>query len=166
MKSLKNSDFNFQKGNLINPDSFNGYGDSVSKKIWWLVVELDRMEQVLRRQSKLAKRYSTDRAIYNTTANAYNHAFELVCEVFEIFRIEKFEKFEHFKEFEYKLKRSKKLKLYKNEDWLRGKYEGEGLSTYQIAEICNVHRVTIKNYIEKFGIKKRGKANGDYRKTI
>ena len=162
MKNLKNSDFNFQKGNLINPDSFNGYGDSVSKKIWWLVVELDRMEQVLRRQSKLAKRYSTDRAIYNTTANAYNHAFELVCEVFELFRSEKFERFEHFNEFEYKLKRSKvlkhgkKLKLYKNEDWLRGKYEGEGLSTYKIAEICNVHRVTIKNYIDKFGIKKRG----------
>ena len=53
------------------------------------------------------------------------------------------------------MKHGKKLKLYKNEDWLREKYLGEGLSTYQIAEICNVHRVTIKNYIDKFGIKRR-----------
>jgi len=162
MKSLKNSDFNFKKDNLLNPESFNGYANSVSKKIWWLVVELDRMEQIQRRQSKLKKRYSTDRAIYNAAANAYNHAFELVCESFELFRSEKFEKFERFNEFEYKrtrnktLKRGKKLKLYKNEDWLRGKYLGEGLSTYQIAEICNVHRVTIRNYLNKFGINKRG----------
>ena len=106
MKTLKKDDFNFQKDNLINPEAFNGYGNSVSKKIWWLVVELDRMEQVHRRLSKLAKRYSTDRAICNHAANAYNHAFELVCEVFELFRSEKFEKFEHFNEFEYKLKRS------------------------------------------------------------
>ena len=163
MKILKKGDFNFKKDGFFDPKRFDGYGNSISKKIWWLVVELDRMEQVQRRQSKLKKRYSTDRAIYNAAANSYNHAFELVCETFELFRSEKFEKFEYFNEFEYKRKRSKrlkrsmKLKLYKNEDWLRGKYEGEGLSTCQIAEICNVHRVTIKNYIDKFGINKRGK---------
>jgi len=152
MKSLCKSDFNFKKDHLINPKRFDGYGNAISKKIWKLIVELDRMEQVLRIESNRRKDYLADRAIYNAAANAYNYAFDLACEIFQLSPDEEFK----YDNFEYRLKRSKKLKLYKNEDWLRGKYEGEGLSTYQIAEICNVHRVTIKNYIDKFGIKKRG----------
>ena len=153
MKTLKKDDFIFKKDEFINPKRFDGYGNSISKKIWKLIVELDRMEQVQRIASNRNKDFLCDRAIYNAAANAYNHAFDLACEIFQLSSAEEFK----YDNFEYRLKRSKKLKLYKNEDWLRGKYEGEGLSTYQIAEICNVHRVTIKNYIDKFGIKKRGK---------
>ena len=150
MKTLKKGDFNFKKDNLLNTESFNWYANSVSKKIWWLVVELDRMEQVQRLLANRSKEFAADQAIYNAAANAYNHAFDMACEIFQLSPHEEFE----YDNFEYKLKRSTKLKLYKNEDWLRGKYEGEGLSTYQIAEICNVHRVTIKNHIDKFGITK------------
>ena len=153
MTGLRKSDFNFKKDGLIDPKRFDGYGNNISNKIWKLIIELDRMEQVQRIASNRNKDFVADRAIYNAGANAYSHAFDLACEIFQLSPNEEFK----YNNFEYRLKRSNKLKLYKNEDWLRGKYEGEGLSTYQIAEICNVHRVTIKNYIEKFGIKKRGK---------
>ena len=153
MKSLCKSDFHFKKEGLIDPKRFDGYPNSLSKKIWKLIVELDRMEQVQRLAANRNKDFVADRAIYNAGANAYSHAFDLACEIFQLSPAEVFQ----YDNFEYRLKRTNKLKLYKNEDWLRGKYEGEGLSTYQIAEICNVHRVTIKNYIDKFGISKRGK---------
>ena len=149
-KQRNKSDFNFKKDNLLNPESFNGYANSISKKIWKLIIELDRMEQVQRIASNRNKDYLADRAIYNAGANAYSHVFDMACEIFELSPHEEFK----YDNFEYRLKRSTKLKLYKNEDWLRGKYLGEGLSTCEIAEICNVHRATIKNYIDKFGIKK------------
>ena len=153
MKTLKKGDFNFKKDGFIDPKRFDGYGNSISKKIWKLIIELDRMEQVQRIESNRRKDFIADRAIYNAGANAYSHVFDMACEIFELSPHEEFK----YDNFEYRLKRSTKLKLYKNEDWLRGKYLGEALSTCQIAEICNVHRVTIKNYIDKFGISKRSK---------
>jgi len=150
MKNPKKSDYNFQKDNLINPKRFDMYGTSIGKKIWWLVIELDRMEQVQKLHVRRNKKYACDRAINMAAANAYNHAFELVCEVFDLSPDE-----------EFSLKRGRgkaakggrKFKLYKNEGWLKEKYDGEGLSTKEIAEICNVNQVTINSYLNKFGLK-------------
>jgi len=47
------------------------------------------------------------------------------------------------------------MELYKRKEWLYRKYWTEGLSLSQIASICNVSWVTIRNHIKKHGIKTR-----------
>ena len=44
---------------------------------------------------------------------------------------------------------------YKNEDWLRLKYEVDKLSMKQIADLCGVSESTIKYYCNKYQIKRR-----------
>ena len=150
MKSPKKRGYNFQKDNLINPKRFDMYGTSISNKIWWLVIELDRMEQVQKLHVRRNKQYACDRAINMAAANAYNHAFELVCEIFDLSPDEEFD----LKRGRGKAKMGgRKLKLYRNEDWLKEKWEGERLSTNEIANICNVNQVTINSYLNKFGLK-------------
>jgi len=46
-------------------------------------------------------------------------------------------------------------KLYKNRSWLKDKYVEEGLYLWQIAELCNVNKQTICNWLKKHEIKAR-----------
>lgn len=42
--------------------------------------------------------------------------------------------------------------LYKNEEWLRGKYWDEELSTGQIGKICNCDKSQIQYWLQKYDI--------------
>lgn len=47
------------------------------------------------------------------------------------------------------------MKLHQEKDWLYQKYNIEKLSSLKIAKICNVHKGTILNWLNVFGIKTR-----------
>lgn len=49
-------------------------------------------------------------------------------------------------------------KKYKDRDWLRRKYWDEGLSTTEIAEICDVTSMTIWRWMERHNIERRDKS--------
>jgi uncharacterized protein YjcR len=49
-------------------------------------------------------------------------------------------------------------KPYTDESWLRGKYHGEQLSTYEIAELADCTAPTIQDWIERHGIEKRDRS--------
>jgi len=49
------------------------------------------------------------------------------------------------------------MKKYKNKEWLNQKYTIEKLSTYRIAQLCNVNNVTIFQWLKRFNIKRRDK---------
>lgn len=49
----------------------------------------------------------------------------------------------------------RKMKLYKNRNWLYEKYWKERLSTIEIAELCQVAKVTIWKWMKNYGIKAR-----------
>jgi len=49
---------------------------------------------------------------------------------------------------------------YQDEDWLRARYDGGGMSTTEIAEICDTCAKTICNWLERFGIEIRGAGSG------
>lgn len=49
----------------------------------------------------------------------------------------------------------KKDRRYTNEEWLRDKYVNKFMSSRQIAEICNVEKSTILNWLHYFGIEIR-----------
>jgi len=45
---------------------------------------------------------------------------------------------------------------YKGEQWLRSRYEGEGLSMAEIGYICGVSATTINKWLRKHNIPTRG----------
>lgn len=48
-------------------------------------------------------------------------------------------------------------KRYQDSDWLTKKYEKEGLSGYEISDLCDVEENVIYNYLNQFDIETRGK---------
>ena len=42
--------------------------------------------------------------------------------------------------------------LYKNREWLRGKYEVDKLSSSEIAKLCGVRSKAISRYLHKFDL--------------
>jgi transposase len=53
------------------------------------------------------------------------------------------------------IQRAGKGKRYRDEEWLREKYVSEGLSTVEIADICDVHHTTILTWLNRFDIETR-----------
>lgn len=50
---------------------------------------------------------------------------------------------------------------YRSEEWLKEKYVADGMSTYEIADMCGVDQSTISNWINKFGIASRPRGGSD-----
>lgn len=45
--------------------------------------------------------------------------------------------------------------LYRDKEWLREKYQKDGLSSTQIAQICECDRTTVSKWLKRFGIPRR-----------
>jgi len=56
--------------------------------------------------------------------------------------------------------------LYQNKNWLKEKYKNQKLSTYQIANLCNVNPVTIWNWLNKFNIPMKWKSEYYFKHDI
>jgi len=83
--SLRSCEFQFKKDHLLDPKKFDKYGNSAGIKLWDLLSDLDQWEQIMRILANRNKRYPCDRAIYIHAANAYGHAFDIVCLAFNLF---------------------------------------------------------------------------------
>lgn len=130
---------------LIDLKKLRNFKTRTAELIMTLVTELDAHEQVQRIHQKKSAKFECDRVIYNAAANAYSHAFDIVCRVFDI---------ESDKNLDGTKKEIMKKKLYKNKEWLEKMLYVKHYKSKEIAEICKVSPATINNYINKFGLRR------------
>tara|TARA_Y100000746_G_C15446821_1_gene425351 strand:- start:1187 stop:1513 length:327 start_codon:yes stop_codon:yes gene_type:complete len=101
--------------------------------------------------------------VINANCPSCEHPFSISIETLKIGGEKKTRLCENcgqYIKFEYKLNMAstrKKDRLYLREDWMRRKYLDEGKTMQEIADICGVSAMTIRNWLVEHNIHTRGR---------